>query len=55
MEVKSCEDSTLIEAFREGVQNKRLLWAITYDAPPSFAHMRGIAQKHADVEEYFKG
>ena len=32
-----------------------MLWAITYDVPLTFAHLREIAQKHAKVEEYIKG
>ncbi|GMN47624.1 hypothetical protein TIFTF001_016801 [Ficus carica] len=55
MQVKNCSDETLIQAFREGVKDKKLLWAIAYDVPPTFAHLWGIAQKHAEAEEYIKG
>lgn len=54
MQVKTCTDATLIDAFREGVKDKKLLWAMTYDAPLSFANLRGIAQKHYGTEEYIK-
>ncbi|GMN63868.1 hypothetical protein TIFTF001_032957 [Ficus carica] len=54
-QVNNCSDDTLIHAFREGIKDKKLLWAITYDVPPTFAHLRGIAQKHAEVEDYIKG
>ncbi|GMN60545.1 hypothetical protein TIFTF001_029633 [Ficus carica] len=55
MQVKNCSDYTLIQAFREGFGDKKLLWTIAYDVPPTFAHLRGIAQKHAEAEEYIKG
>ncbi|GMN48644.1 hypothetical protein TIFTF001_017826 [Ficus carica] len=54
-QVKNCSNDTLMQAFREGVNEKNLLWAITYDAPPTFAHLRGIAQKYAEAEEYIYG
>ncbi|GMN44859.1 hypothetical protein TIFTF001_014055 [Ficus carica] len=55
MQVNTYSDDTLIRAFREGVEDKKLLWTITYDVLPTFAHLRGIAQKHAEVEEFIKG
>lgn len=55
IQVKNCSNDALIQAFREGVRDRRLLWAITYDAPSTFAHLRGIAQKHAKTEEYIRG
>ncbi|GMN58074.1 hypothetical protein TIFTF001_027179 [Ficus carica] len=54
IKVKTCTDATLINAFREGVKDNKLLWAMTYDAPLSFANLRGIAQKHYGTEEYIK-
>ncbi|GMN52645.1 hypothetical protein TIFTF001_021795 [Ficus carica] len=38
-----------------GVKDNKLLWAITYDVPPTFVHLRGIPQKHAEADEYIKG
>ncbi|GMN67226.1 hypothetical protein TIFTF001_036284 [Ficus carica] len=35
--------------------DKTIMQAIVYDVPPTFAHLRGIAQKHAEAEEYIKG
>lgn len=54
MQVKSCFEDTLIQAFCEEIKNDKLIWAIAYDVLPTFAHLRGIAQKHANVEEYIK-
>ena len=51
MQVNNCSDDTLIKAFREGVKDKKLLWAIAYDVSPTFAHLRGTVQKHAKAEE----
>ncbi|GMN48602.1 hypothetical protein TIFTF001_017771 [Ficus carica] len=53
--VKSCSDDTLIQAFREGIKDNRLVWTLTYDVPPTFAHLKGIAWKHAEADEYVKG
>ncbi|GMN42946.1 hypothetical protein TIFTF001_012145 [Ficus carica] len=43
VQVESCTDDTLIQAFREGVKDTRLVWTLAYDKPPTFAHLRGIA------------
>ncbi|GMN39713.1 hypothetical protein TIFTF001_008939 [Ficus carica] len=55
MQIKSCSDNTLIQAFREGVKDRWLVWTFAYDVPPTFAHLRGIAWKHAEADEYIKG
>ncbi|GMN68803.1 hypothetical protein TIFTF001_037854 [Ficus carica] len=55
VQVKSCSDNTLIHAFREGIKDRRLVWAIAYDVPPTFTHLRGIARKHVEAEEYIRG
>ncbi|GMN46246.1 hypothetical protein TIFTF001_015433 [Ficus carica] len=55
MQVKNGSDDTLIQAFREGVGEKKLLWTIAYDVPPTFVHLRGIVQKHAETKEYIRG
>ena len=54
IQVKNYSDDTLIQAYREGVKDKNLLWAIAYNVPPTFVHLRGIAQKHAEAEKYIK-
>ncbi|GMN26383.1 hypothetical protein TIFTF001_040844 [Ficus carica] len=54
IKVKNSSDDTLIQAFREGVGDKKLLWTIAYDVPPTFAHLMGITQKHAEAEEYIR-
>ncbi|GMN37312.1 hypothetical protein TIFTF001_042608 [Ficus carica] len=55
VQIKSCSDDTLIQAFREGVKDMRLVWTLAYDVPPTFAHLRGIAWKHAEADEYVRG
>ncbi|GMN19414.1 hypothetical protein TIFTF001_039816 [Ficus carica] len=55
VQIKSCSDDTLIQAFREGVKDRRLVWTLAYDVPPTFAHLRGIAWKHAEADEYVRG
>ncbi|GMN33508.1 hypothetical protein TIFTF001_044803 [Ficus carica] len=55
VQIKSCSDNTLIQAFREGVKDRRLVWTLAYDVPPTFAHLRGIAWKHAEADEYVRG
>ncbi|GMN60403.1 hypothetical protein TIFTF001_029494 [Ficus carica] len=55
MQIKSCFDDTLIQAFWDGVKDKRLVWTIAYDVPSTFAHLRGIARKHAEADEYIRG
>lgn len=37
-QIKSCSDDTLIQVFREGVKDKRLVWTLAYDVPPTYAH-----------------
>lgn len=54
VQIKSCSDDTSIQAFREGVKDRRLVWMLTYDMPPTFAHLRGIAWKHAEADKYIK-
>ncbi|GMN66037.1 hypothetical protein TIFTF001_035104 [Ficus carica] len=53
--VESCTDDTLIQTFREGVKDTRLVWTLAYDKPPTFAHLRGIAWRHAEADEYVRG
>ena len=55
MQVKNFSDDTFIQAFERESRTKKLLWLIAYDVPPNFANLRGIAQKHAEAEEYNKG
>ena len=43
VQVEICTDDTLIQAFWEGLKDTRLIWALAYDSPPIFAHLRGIA------------
>ncbi|GMN46311.1 hypothetical protein TIFTF001_015481 [Ficus carica] len=52
MQVKSCTDKTLMQAFREGIKDARLVWTLTYDRPPTFGQLRGIAWRHAEADEY---
>ncbi|GMN26906.1 hypothetical protein TIFTF001_044053 [Ficus carica] len=55
MQIKSCSDDTLIQPFREGIKDKRLVWMLAYDVPSTFAHLGGIAGKHAEAYEYISG
>lgn len=55
MQIKSCSDNTLLQAFREGIKDMRLVWAITYKVLPTFAHLREITKKHAEADEYIRG
>ncbi|GMN69014.1 hypothetical protein TIFTF001_038062 [Ficus carica] len=52
VQVEDCMDDTLIQAFREGVVDPHLVWTLVYDRPPTFAHLRGIAWRHAEADEY---
>ncbi|GMN46340.1 hypothetical protein TIFTF001_015527 [Ficus carica] len=54
-QVESCTDDTLIQAFREGVKDTRLIWTLAYDKPPTFAHLRRIVWRHAETDEYVRG
>ncbi|GMN49679.1 hypothetical protein TIFTF001_018843 [Ficus carica] len=55
VQIKSCSDDTLIQAFQEGIKDRRLVWTLAYNVPPTFAHLRGIAWKHAEADEYVRG
>ncbi|GMN29275.1 hypothetical protein TIFTF001_046326 [Ficus carica] len=55
VQVENCTDDTLIQAFREGVKDTRLVWTLSYDRPPTFAQLRGIAWRHAEADEYVRG
>ena len=55
VQAESCTDETLIQAFREGIQDPRLVWTLAYDRPPTFAQLRGIAWRHAEADEYVRG
>lgn len=46
-QARAYPDEPLWKAFQEGVRDKRLLWALAYDAPPTFVCMKDIIQKHA--------
>ena len=35
VQVDSCTDDTLIQAFQEGVKDTRLVWTLAYDKPPT--------------------
>ncbi|GMN61908.1 hypothetical protein TIFTF001_030985 [Ficus carica] len=56
VQVESCTDDTLMQAFREGIKYPRLVWTLAYDRPPTFAHLRGIAwRNHPDHSRPDKG
>ncbi|GMN20414.1 hypothetical protein TIFTF001_043082 [Ficus carica] len=55
VQVESCTDETLMQAFREGIKDSRLVWTLAYDRPPTFAQLRGIAWRHAEADEYVRG
>ncbi|GMN38363.1 hypothetical protein TIFTF001_007585 [Ficus carica] len=55
VQAESCTDETLIQAFREGIQDPRLVWTLAYDRPPTFGQLRGIAWRHAEADEYVRG
>ncbi|GMN62259.1 hypothetical protein TIFTF001_031341 [Ficus carica] len=55
VQAESCTDETLIQDFREGIQDPRLVWTLAYDSPPTFAQLRGIAWRHAEADEYVRG
>ncbi|GMN19976.1 hypothetical protein TIFTF001_045266 [Ficus carica] len=55
VQVESCTDETLMQAFREGIKDARLVWTLAYDRPPTFAQLRGIAWRHAEADEYVRG
>ncbi|GMN49655.1 hypothetical protein TIFTF001_018818 [Ficus carica] len=42
-------------ARREGIKDTRLVWTLAYDRPTSFAHLRGIAWRHTEADEYVRG
>lgn len=55
MQVDNCTNDTLIQAFKEGIRDPRLVLTLTYDRPPTLMHMRGIAWRHAETDEYVQG
>ncbi|GMN49737.1 hypothetical protein TIFTF001_018895 [Ficus carica] len=55
VQVENCTDETLMQAFREGIKDPRLVWTLVYDRPPTFAQLRGIAWRHAEADEYVRG
>ncbi|GMN47281.1 hypothetical protein TIFTF001_016454 [Ficus carica] len=55
VQVESSTDETLMQAFREGIKDARLVWTLVYDRPPTFAQLRGIAWRHAEADEYVRG
>ncbi|GMN20743.1 hypothetical protein TIFTF001_043160 [Ficus carica] len=55
VQVENCTDETLMQAFREGIKDPRLVWTLAYDRPPTFAQLRGIAWRHAEADEYVRG
>ncbi|GMN32381.1 hypothetical protein TIFTF001_044686 [Ficus carica] len=55
VQVESCTDETLMQAFREGIKDARLVWTLSYDRPPTFAQLRGIAWRQAEADEYVRG
>ena len=54
MQIKSCSDDTFVQGSRECVKDRRLVWTLAYDVPPTFAHLRGIARKHVEADEYIR-
>ncbi|GMN54060.1 hypothetical protein TIFTF001_023183 [Ficus carica] len=55
VQVESCTNETLMQAFREGIKDARLVWTLAYDRPPTFAQLRGIAWRHTEADEYVRG
>ncbi|GMN59472.1 hypothetical protein TIFTF001_028562 [Ficus carica] len=55
VQAENCTDDTLIQALREGIKDTRLIWTLAYDRPTSFAHLRGIAWRHVEADEYVRG
>ena len=55
VQVENCSDDTLVQALRKGIKDSRLVWTLAYDRPTSFAHLRGIAWRHAEADEYVRG
>ncbi|GMN63036.1 hypothetical protein TIFTF001_032106 [Ficus carica] len=39
-----------MQAFPAGIKG-RLVWTLAYDRPPTFAHLRGIAWRHAEADD----
>ncbi|GMN21498.1 hypothetical protein TIFTF001_050140 [Ficus carica] len=54
VQVENCSDDTLAQALKEGVKDPRLVWTLAYDRTTSFAHLRGIAWRHAEADEYVR-
>ena len=55
VQVENCTDDTLTQALREGIKDPRLVWTMAYDRSTSFAHLRGIAWRHVEADEYVRG
>ncbi|GMN74649.1 hypothetical protein TIFTF001_052422, partial [Ficus carica] len=51
VQVENCSDDTLAQAL---VKDPRLVWTLAYDRTTSFAHLRGIAWRHAEADEYVR-
>ncbi|GMN29028.1 hypothetical protein TIFTF001_044306 [Ficus carica] len=54
VQVENCSDDTLAQALKEGVKDPRLVWTLAYDRTTSFTHLRGIAWRHAEADEYVR-
>ncbi|GMN30599.1 hypothetical protein TIFTF001_050672 [Ficus carica] len=55
VQVEDCTDDTLTQALKEGINDPRLVWTLAYDRPTSFTHLKGIAWRHAEADEYVRG
>ncbi|GMN67536.1 hypothetical protein TIFTF001_036596 [Ficus carica] len=55
VQVEDCTDDTLTQALREGINDPRLVWTLAYARPTSFTHLRVIAWRHAEADEYVRG
>ncbi|GMN75006.1 hypothetical protein TIFTF001_053968, partial [Ficus carica] len=54
VQVENCSDDTLAQALKEGIKDPRLVWTLAYDRTTSFAHLKGIAWRHAEADEYVR-
>ncbi|GMN67604.1 hypothetical protein TIFTF001_036673 [Ficus carica] len=55
VQVESCTDETLMQAFRESIKDARLVWTLACDRSPTFAQLRGISWRHAEADDYVRG
>ncbi|GMN48314.1 hypothetical protein TIFTF001_017486 [Ficus carica] len=48
-------ETSYLFKIKQGIKDRQLVWTLAYDIAPTFAHLKGIARKHAEADEYIRG